>query len=251
MSSWSQQRKTIYALLVVILVVGAIGVPVFLTVYKAPTCSDGVRNGNEQGTDCGGSCQRLCQSSFLPPSLAWTRFEEVAPGLYNIAAYLVNPNTDAEARNVPYHISLYDDRGVLITDTNGLVTLPPHRNTLAFKGAINVGKRVPAKALFEFTALPQWYKHSDELGPLSVADKKYEEDESGSSLVATIKNNSAKLISTLSVYAVLYNADGNALGFSKTIIDEIAAQSTVVAPFTWPLNRKGAVISVEILPVLE
>jgi hypothetical protein len=251
MSSWSQRRKSVYALIVFLVVVGAIGVPAFYLFYKAPTCSDGLMNGSETGVDCGGSCQRLCQTSFLAPSLAWTRFEQVSPGLYNLAAYIVNPNIDAEALNVPYHIALYDDRGVLITDTSGTVTLPPHRNTLAFQGAVNVGKRVPAKALFEFTTPPDWHKKKDGLAAIAVGDKKYLEDELGSSLTVTLKNTSVYSLVNLAVYAVLYDKDGNALGFSKTYVDEIPQKGTALAPFTWPLNRKGAVISIEVLPVAE
>lgn len=251
MSSWSKRRKTLYTTVVAIVVIGFIIVPGFYFFYKSPTCSDGIRNGNEQGTDCGGSCERLCQSAFLAPSLAWTRFEEVAPSLYNVAAYIVNPNTSAEAVNVPYRIILYDDRGVIITDTRGSVTLPPHRNTLAFQGAINVGKRIPAKALFEFTSAPNWYKHSDQLAAIAIGEKKYVDDESGSSLTVSLKNTSVYSLVNISVYAVLYDKDGNALGFSKTVLDEIPPQSSVIAPFTWPINRQDKVISIEVLPVAE
>ncbi len=251
MSSWSKRRKTLYATVITIIVVGAVIVPAFLIFYKAPTCSDGIKNGNEQGVDCGGSCQRLCQSSFLAPSLAWTRFEEVAPSLYNLAAYIVNPNTEAEAHSVPYHIALYDDRGVIITDTNDVVTLPPHRNTIAFQGAINAGKRIPTKALFEFTSAPNWYKHKDQLAAIVVGEKKYIEDESGSSLTVNLKNTSVYSLVNISVYAVLYGKDGNALGFSKTVLDEIPPQGSVIAPFTWPIDRHGSVISIEVLPVAE
>jgi len=251
MSSWSKRRKTLYSSVIIIIVVFVFVLPIFYFFYKAPTCSDGIRNGNEQDVDCGGSCQRLCQSAFLPPSLAWTRFEQVAPSLYNLAAYIVNPNTEAEARNVPYHIALYDDRGVIITDTKGLITLPPHRNTIAFQGAINTGKRIPAKALFEFTNAPNWYKQTDRLSAIVVGEEKYTEDESGSSLVVNLKNTSVYPIGKISVYSVLYDKDRNALGFSKTIVDEILPQSNVVAPFTWPIYRHGEVISFEILPVTE
>lgn len=251
MSSWSQRRKSVYALIVGIIIVGAIIVPGFLYFYHAPTCSDGVRNSNEQGVDCGGRCQRLCQSSFLAPSLAWTRFEEVAPSLYNLAAYIVNPNIDAEAINVPYHIALYDNRGVLITDTTGFVTLPAQRNTIAFQGAINVSKRIPAKALFEFTASPDWHKKKDGLSAIAIGEKKYLEDEIGSSLTVVMKNTSVQPLINIGVYVVLYDKDGNALGFSKTSLDEIPAQGSTIAPFTWPINRKGAVISIEVLPVAE
>ncbi len=251
MSSWSKRRKTLYTTFIAIVVVGFIIVPGFYFFYKAPTCNDRIKNGNEQDIDCGGLCERLCQSAFLAPSLAWTRFEEVAPSMYNLAAYIVNPNTTAEARNVPYHIILYDDRGVIITDTKGVVTLPPHRNTIAFQGAVNVGKRIPARAFFGFTNAPNWYKQSDQLSAISVGEKKYTEDEAGSSLTVSLKNNSVYSLINISVYTVLYDKDGNALGFSKTVLDEIPPQSSVIAPFTWPINRQGKVISIEVLPVAE
>ncbi len=251
MASWSKQRKSLYAGIVGVVAIAVIAVPAFLYLYHPPTCSDGVKNGGEQGVDCGGSCSRLCQSSFLPPDAAWTRFEEVAPGLYNEAAYIVNPNTEGEAKNVPYHIALYDDQGILITDQRGIVTIPPHRNALAFQGAVSVGKRVPAKALFEFTAAPDWHKRIDPLSKLVISDKSYTEDESGSYLSVNLLNKSVQPIENVSAYAVLYDKDGNALGFSKTSIDEIGPDETEVAPFTWPINRQGRVISIEVLPVAE
>ena len=233
------------------MIVGLISIPVFFFFYKPPTCFDGIQNGNEQGVDCGGSCQRLCASSFLSPDIAWSRFEQVAPGLYNVATYIINPNIDGEALNVPYHIALYDDQGAVITDTIGTVTLPPHRNTLAFQGAVSVGKRVPAKALFEFTGSPDWHKHADSLSAIQVVDKKYNEDSTGSYLSVTLGNGSVYDLNTITAYAVLYDKDGNALGFSRTLIDTIPAGGTNIAPFTWPSDHKGKVISIEVLPVAQ
>jgi len=251
MSSWSKNRKSIYGGVVVVVLLLIIVLPTYLHFYKAPTCFDGIKNGKEQGIDCGGSCVRLCQSAFLSASVAWTRFEEVAPNLYNVAAYIVNPNTEGEASNVPYHIILYDKEGVIITDKSGVVTLPPHRNTLAFQGAINVGKRFPAKALFEFTSFPNWHKRFDPLSKIAISNKVYSEDEGGSTLSVTISNSDIESLENVHVYAVLYDKDGNALGFSKTVLDEIPANGSVLAPFTWPLNRDGKVISIEILPVQQ
>ena len=251
MSSWSKRRKFTYSSIIVLVLLAIIGVPAFYLFYKAPTCSDGMKNGDEQGVDCGGSCQRLCPSAFLTPSVSWSRFEQVAPGLYNVASYIINPNMDAEAVNVPYHFALYDKTGMLIVDHTGTVTLPPHRNTLAFQPAVSIGKSIPAKALFEFTQIPDWHKRVDPLPALIIADKKYLEDDSGSSLTVTLKNSSVNPIDRLAVYAVLYDKDGNALGFSKTIVDEVPPEGTAIAPFTWPVSHKGAVISIEVLPVAE
>jgi hypothetical protein len=251
MSSWSKNRKLAYGGIVLAVIAVALVVPGFFLVYEAPTCSDGMMNGKEEGIDCGGSCIRLCQSSFSTPSAAWTRFEPVAPRLYNIAAYILNPNTDGEAFDVPYRMSLYDNRGVLILQYDDEVTLPPHRNTLAFRGAVDLGERIPAKAIFEFIRAPDWHSRTDPLGQLQILDKKYAEEENSSSLLVTIKNNSVLPVGPVSVYAVLYDSSGNAIGFSKTILDRLAAQETATAPFTWPKTRGGQVVSVEVLPALE
>ena len=251
MSSWSQRRKTMYLSIAAIILVGAVIVPLFLIFYKAPTCTDGIKNGNELAVDCGGSCQRLCQNAFLPAKLGWTRFAEVAPGLYNVAAYIENPNSEGEAYNVPYRLTLYDDRGIIIIETTGKLTLPPHRNTLAFQGAVSVGKRVPVRALFEFAANPVWYKAVDTLSNLIIGEKNYVEDESGSSLTVTLKNSSNKPIVNTSVYVILYDKEGNALGFSKTIVDIVPPLGSALAPYTWPRIHDGKVISFEVLPVAE
>ncbi len=251
MASWSKNRKLIYGGSTAIVIFSIIVIPAFIHFYKPPTCFDGAQNGNEQGVDCGGSCERLCQGAFLSASVAWTRFEEVAPHLYNVAAYIVNPNTEGEASHVPYHIILYDKDGVIITDRSGTVTLPPHRNTLAFQGAINAGKRVPAKALFEFTAVPDWHKRADPLSKISIGSKSYIEDSGGSTMSVTLNNRDIYPLTNVSVYVALYDADGNALGFSKTVLDEISASGSSIAPFTWAIDRKGKVISTEVLPVQE
>ncbi|MFA6295562.1 MAG: hypothetical protein WC666_04050, partial [Candidatus Paceibacterota bacterium] len=184
-------------------------------------------------------------------SVAWTGFEEVAPGLYNVASYILNPNTDAEALDVPYNMSMYDDRGMLITVEKGYVNIPPHRNTLAFKGAISVGKSKPARVSFEFTSAPVWQKSPDSLKSIRVSDKNYNEDKSGSSLSVTLGNESILPLKNISVYVVLYDKEGNALGFSKTLVDEISANGKAIAPFTWGVERQGKVISIEVLPVAE
>lgn len=251
MASWSRKRRFVYAATATAILVIAITVPAFLIFYKAPTCFDGIKNGSEQDVDCGGKCVRLCASAFLPPDVAWTRFEEVAPGLYNVASYIVNPNPEGEARQVPYHIMMYDSRGVLIVEHNDTVYIPPQRSTLAFVRAIDTGKRIPTKVLFDFTGFPDWRSKVDPLSFLLIGEKKYTEDAAGSALTVSIKNTSVKSSGPISVYVILYDANNNAIGFSKTLIDDIGPDQSAIAPFTWPFSRNNKVISIEVLPVAE
>jgi len=251
MISWSRKRRLVYAGSVLIVALGISIAGFIVFVYKAPTCFDGLMNGSEFGVDCGGSCERLCASAFLPPSVSWTRFEEVGPGLYNVAAYVVNPNREGQARKVPYHVMMYDARGVLIVEHRGEADIPPQRSTLIFDRMIDTGKRVPARALFEFTTSADWRSAKDSLVSLVIGEKKYTEEGSGSALTVELKNNSVYSLPQMSVYAILYDVNSNAIGFSKTILDGIGPKDTALAPFTWPVNREGKVVSIEVLPVAE
>ena len=249
--SWSRQRKTAYGLGTFFIVACVIVFPAYYFFYTPPTCSDGVQNQGEQGIDCGGPCRRLCPNAFMSPSISWTGVERVSPGLYNVAAYIINPNPTVGAYRVPYHAVLYDAKGEIIDQYYDVVSLHPHRNTLAFKGAVNTGARIPTRVLFEFTATPNWYAENDVLAALQVAKQDYSEDDSGAALVVTLHNSSPEPIGHTTVYAILYDVDGNHLGFSKTVVDGVPANGSALAPFTWPESWNGKVISKEILPVAE
>ncbi|MES3031198.1 MAG: hypothetical protein V4697_02180 [Patescibacteria group bacterium] len=254
MASWASRRKALYGSIVLLVLIVGVGVPAFFYFYKAPTCNDRMQNGNELGIDCGGSCVLLCQSSFLPPRIEWggAKFEKVADGLYNAAAYIINPNLNGAALDVPYKMAFFDEAGILITEKKGVVTLPAHRNALAFEPAIDMGQRIPSKATFEFLAPPLWFKSHDALEGLAVTDKKYQEDANGSSLEVTLENKTLFPYRNMTVSVILSDIEGNAIGFSRTTIDEIAPKNgQEVAPYTWPFARDGRVKTIEVVPVVE
>jgi hypothetical protein len=229
----------------------AVGVPAFFFFYKVPSCSDGLKNGDEQGVDCGGSCEKLCPTAFLAPAVSWTRFKEVSPGLYNMAAYVVNPNRNAEATGTPYLMSLLNDQGIPLAEINDTMTIPSGRNTLVFQGAVSAGKQTPVRAFFQFTAPPQWFVRADPLSVLAISDKNYNEASTSSSLLVTISNGSVNPVKNVIIYAVLLDKDGNVLDFSKTAVDLVPPSGTAVAPFTWPSSHGGAVVSIEVLLVAK
>lgn len=254
MATWASRRKTVFALIFILVIVIPAGYVAFRTLYKAPTCFDLKQNGDEFGIDCGGSCVKLCQSAFLPPRIQWggAKLEKIADGVYNTASYIVNPNITGAAINVPYKMSLYDKEGILIVERHGKVTLYPHRNSLAFQPSIKTDLRVPSKATFEFTSMPVWFKSNDELGGISVIDKKYTEDENGSSLEVYLENKTLYDYKDVVVAAILSDEEGNVIGFSQTNLDKISAKNgREVAPFTWPLNHNGKVTTIEVLPIIK
>ena len=253
MATWSSKRKFIYGGSIVAVVLVIIFGVFFSIFYKAPTCTDGMRNGGEQDVDCGGKCVKLCQSAFLPVKIKWGggKYEKIADGLYNVASYVINPNTGGAAVNVPYKFILYDEAGILITEKRGVVTLPAHRNALAFEPAVNVGQRNLSKVIFEFIKQPEWFKSHDSLNGLAVLDKKYTEEENNSSLEVVLENRNLLPYNKITISAVLYDSQDNAIGFSRTKIDAIESQESVSVSFTWPSSRHGKVTSIEIFSSSE
>lgn len=253
MASWSTKRKLAYSSTVIFVLILLVVLPVFYFLYKPPTCTDNKMNGNEIGIDCGGSCIKLCQNSFIPPKIGWgnAKFEKVNEGFYNVAAYIINPNINGAALDVPYKIALYDSSGSLIVEKRGKVTLYAHRNSLAYEPAVDVGKRIPVKATFEFIESPNWFKSHDAIDGLVIIDKRYNEDNNSSSLEIELENKTLYSYNDIQVSVILYDINGNAIGFSRTNIDSISEKSgREIAPFTWSFGRDGKVTSIEVLPMI-
>src|SRR3989338_6228133 len=114
MSSWSQRRKSVYFLIFAGFLFGFVILPAYFLFYKPPTCFDGKQNSDEKGVDCGGGCATLCRSQYLDPNIIWTRVIKVKSGLYNVLAYIENPNIDAGADSISYVFRIKDNDGVLI-----------------------------------------------------------------------------------------------------------------------------------------
>jgi hypothetical protein len=252
MATWSSKRKFIYAVIALVIVAVAIVLPAWKIFYVPPSCTDNKQDGDEQGVDCGGSCTVLCQNSFLTlPPASWVRFVPVAPDTYNVAAYMVNPNPKAGAKNVPYTFELIDANGLPLAHASGTFDLAPGRNSLAFAGPLVIKTTKPVRAVMTVDADPIWSVGNDPLPTLLVADKSYGESTTTSRLTVTLKNTGALPIQPINVYAILDDASGNAIDFSRTIVDGIRPGSTAIAPFTWPHGHSGKVISIEVLSVPE
>ena len=258
MATWSERRKLWIGLIVFLLIAVSVSIPAFVIWYHPPTCFDGKMNQNEDGVDCGGECSLICQNRFLPAKVIWTRQDKVAPGVYNIASYIINPNIDVEAFNVPYEVTVFDSQGITIQTLSGTVNIPAHKNTLAFMPNVDMGQREPAKVIFQFKEYPVWQKISgimsdvlnSRAGGIEISKVEYSQDEMGGSLVASLTNTTLKRYSNINVYAILYDVDSNAIGFSKTYIKNLSGSSKEDIFFSWPYPKKSTVATKEIIAVI-
>jgi hypothetical protein len=214
-------------------------IPGVVLFYKAPTCGDGIRNQDEQGIDCGGVCPKICQMSFLAPEVKWTRFDYVAPGIYNVGAYVVNYNLNSEVKRAKYIFRVYDKEGVEITTREGEMYIPPNRNTLAFEHSIETFRKQVSKVTFEFVPGYEWNKTNKNLPIISKINEDFNSDDVGAYWEVELLNKELFDVDNIKVYAIIYDVSGNVVGLTQSFIDTIPSRKSEKVTFTWNQPKLG------------
>lgn len=233
--SWSGRRQILYTSVgaVIVLILLIVVYETFFT--AAPTCFDGKQDGTETGVDCGGSCSLLCSDTAHEPVVLWARAFPTGGNYYTAAAYVQNNNLGAAARQVKYSFQLFDADNSLVVERDGVADLPPVETVPIIEPNIDVGNRVVTHALFAFTDDPStivWQKiPASQVPALSVTQQNLSSD--GSRLSAVVTNSSINDAKNVTVTAVLFDQSGTAQAASKSLIQDIPADNSVPAVFTW------------------
>ena len=245
---WAFKKRAIYLFGLLVILVIIFGLPIYRSLNKTPTCSDGRQNGNELGIDCGGVCSKICKFSAEPPTVLWSRSFEVRDGIYNSIAMIENPNIGSGAANVPYIFRLFDDKNILVYERKGRTDIPPQTRFPIFEGGIIAGERTPSRTFFEFSPDIDWFQKEIQTTSLKVINKKQTNMDIAPKIEANIENRGDTAVHDIDVFVIVYDLEDNALAVSKTFIEEILPDLSPKVVFTWPLPFDSIVGRVEILP---
>lgn len=249
--TWTQRRKMAYTLAMIAVVGSVLGFFLYKNFKHEPTCFDSRKNGDEQGIDCGGKCKRICEGVSRNIVVLWARPFEVAPGVYNVVAYLENQNTSAGIQNVQYEFKLYDKDNVLVAEPfRGTTFIGPNQRSAIFASGIQTGNRVPETVFFHFLEQPQW-DTVDQLFATSLLaprDQAYQDLGTSGKITANLRNTSFYDLVNIPVVVIAYDAVGNAFAASQTFIDRIGQGTSVPVVFTWLEPFKQAPARIEIIP---
>ena len=247
MASWATRNKLKYLSIFLVFLLVVIGIPLFFILNTPPSCNDGKQNGEETGLDCGGLCLKLCAVDTPSPIVLWQRFFKVAPGVYSATAYVENINSSAAVREVNYSFKLYDSNNILVTERKGRTFIPPHKVFAIFEGGIGTGERVPSRVVFQFTEAFDWERSEYNDETLEVKNKVIKNETTAPRVEVTLFNPSVRKLFLLEIVAIVYDTNDNAVGASRTIIDELLSNGEHTIAFTWPGPFSGAVARIEIL----
>lgn len=214
------------------------------------TCYDGSQNQGERGADCGGPCARMCSFEARDPVVEWARALPTGASSHTGVAYIKNPQAHlgAAAYGVGYTFQLRGQDNGLIISHSGTMDLPAVETVPIIVPNIPTGNKAVARAQFSFTAANiVWTRLPAEARPaLTVKNQNLAPD--ASRLSATIVNGINLPIHNLTVMAVLFNADGNAVAASRSVIQEIGPEAAADVVFTWPKPTAG-VVRAQITPL--
>lgn len=250
MASWSTRRKISYLTVIGAFMLFAIALPLSIYLYKPPSCTDGKQNQNEFGVDCGGPCSVLCRNQSQNLIVRWQRALPVTEGVYNVVAYVENPNLSSGVDSIGYHIKLYDERSILLAERVGSTVIPANKHTPIFEAGIATGERIPRRVTFTFDSEPVWKAYTQKEPELRVTDQVLTDAETLPLIRATVSNRTYTALEDIDVVVVVYDENDNAQAASKTVIDALDQNASAQVYFSWPQPFAFTPARIEIVPIL-
>ena len=248
--NWASHRRVIYAVGALFAILLLFSVPLYKIITAPPLCTDEKQNGDERGVDCGGACALFCARDAREPIVHWARAFKVSDGIYDMVAYVENPNKEAGVENALYAFKTYDAENILIAETIGKTFLLPGETFPVFLPAVRTGERVPHYTLFGFTEELRFERETREASRVVSLSPVLGSVDTKPRLTAVVRNKTALPVSDIDVIAIIYAGD-NAVGASATYIDRIKEHGEENAVFTWPEPFLQQITKIEIIPRLR
>lgn len=249
--SWGTNRRNTVLFVMFLFIIVPVGSIAFIVFYDPPNCFDAKQNGTETGIDCGGSCQLLCNDQVTEPVVLWERAFKVSDGVYNLLAYIENPNPSAFLQETQYVFKIYNEDGVMIGERSGSVSIAPKSARPVIQNNLQTFEQIPARIEFTFTS-ERIYENTEPKDSLIIIKDEFIENESTSPRVkAKIQNISLKQIKQIDVVILLYDTFDNVLGTSNTFVESLGPEDSKDIVFTWPKSFTDEVNRIEIIPIYD
>jgi hypothetical protein len=121
----SRAEKQTLIGIVYLLIAGVIASGIYWAKFR-PTCFDGVKNGQEEGVDCGTlACGKACVAPVQAVQVQNVQLVKTPAGDFDMAALVYNPNTDYGADMIDYTLVITDSYDQQISSQNSSFYILP------------------------------------------------------------------------------------------------------------------------------
>lgn len=238
---------------IIILIYLALLALISFTIYKAllpeETCSDKVKNQNEEDVDCGGvcaPCRKISAEDLKVENRGYVENER--PGKFDFWALVSNPNNLFGAKSFQYEIKFKNSSGEIVSQRDGFgFILPGERkyiveNNLDCANAPNSIDFAISKT--EWVEFNGYYEKPD----LNIVNKNYSQVSSGtgfSEASGLLKNKSPFDFNVIKVQIVLKDADEKVIALNSTEMRTVKSGEERDFKALWPNRFSGDVAYVD------
>lgn len=250
--SWAARRRFVILLIVSAIIVAFLSTVLIATLSKTPSCTDGVQNQDEAGTDCGGSCAYLCTALEQPPTVLYTKALSYGGGRTDVIASIENKNANAAAKNVPYRITLFGAGQALIQEITGMIDLPPGTTVPVYVPQIVSDKQEVIGAFLSVAAAsPRWFSMATNQRIVPLVENTGQGGTADAPRIqATLVNPTVTSFSDVRTIIIVRNKSGDVIAASQTVVPLIPAQGQAVATFTWNKAFPETPAAIEVVPII-
>lgn len=240
-------RQIIYGFAFLLLIGGVATTFYFLrTQEPLPTCFDTIKNGTEEGPDCGGGCIECAEKYPKPVHPTLLKVNKVGNGL-EVLGRLLNDNNFMTALNFKYVFEFSDKNGKLITSRSGTYSLAPKKSFLITENNIEV----PQNASVELKVVDAEWKRIEnvQVPQVSVQIQNFAPSQGGEfgtfAVEGLVRNESVSHLDTVDIVVVLYDSQGTIVGFNKTQQRDLNSFETRPFRLLWFTPIEGTVVKAQ------
>ena len=231
MLSRTQKRFFIGSIYVLIIAVIAGG---FYWSEYSPTCTDGIKNGQEEGVDCGTvACGQACVAPVQALVVQNIQLVKTPVGDFDMAALVYNPNVDYGTDAVGYDLVITDSAGQEVSrQTSSFYILPGQTKYIIQTSLRNIPDGVSAQLQIKSV---NWQKVATAQDIVFVITREATTPAPNQTTYqAVITNNTNFDFDTIDVSMVVTDSTGAIIATNRTNFQTFLSQTDRSIKVTWP-----------------
>ena len=231
----------VYVLILLVIIFG-----IYERLKPGPSCTDGLKNQDEAGVDCGGICPNKC-AVVASSQLAVTETGFVESGLesdYDVYGVVAYPNQTLGSNTFSYQFTVKDASGAVIGTKNGASFILPGDTKYVIEPNLAL-TGTPTKVELTISD-PQWIEANEyyQAPQLNVVNKNYDQITGGvgfAEATGLLKNESPLDFSSIKLDIILKDAQGQVVALNSTVMNTVQAGENRDFRVTWPNRFTGEV----------
>ncbi len=216
------KKQLAYGSIFLLIILG-IGLWIYWASLPAPSCTNGIKDRNETGADCGGVCTRACVPSDISkleaPDL---QVFHPIPGMASVLAEVRNSNSGWAAERAPFILNFYDADSNLLGSVSNETFL--YASELKYISLYWQDPKAESVAKAEIVLGDPHWVPSAEFSQPQISIQSRSVGESGNQLEVSgkIASGDTLPLRQIEVLAVFYDRYGLPAGVSRTVIPSVS-----------------------------